>query len=417
MVVIEQLARWRLAPIRREEPGSLEELCTIVRAAHRDRQSLLPVGDGEALGASGRPLAADWLLEMRRLTGIVALVPGDLTAVVRAGTPLAELNTALAAERLVLPGAGSGAGTLGGLLASGYTGADASVLDGALSERVLGLTAVDGLGVAAKSGGRVVKNVAGYDLHRAHAGACGALGIVGEITVRLEPAPEAHAAVQLAAPRLAAVEAAWRDLRARGPELSGVRVRPVAGADGLVELTTHLAGDREAVADSEREVVALVGPHGSVSSLAGEEASTSERVGDAAWSVRLLAGPGRVFAAVERALALAAGAGASVGWEALPERGAVRLDLVRGDARTLWHAVAAESRRGLWSYRVEADADPFEDTPPAWSADPAALRLLARWKAAVDPAGILRPGSYSRERLERAAEYFEAPEPVAEVLS
>lgn len=425
MVVNEALRRLGLSPARREAPATLEELCDLVRAARREEKTILPVGQGGWLASGGRPAAADWLVEMRAFAGVVEITAGDLTAVVRAGTRLAELGASLAQEGLWLPGASAADGTLGGLLASGHTGLDAGPLEGTLSERVLGLTAVDGSGVAARSGGRVVKNVAGYDLHRAHAGAGGALGLLAEITVRLEPRPEARTAVRLEAPSLAAAEAAWRELRARGPDPSAVTVRPAVadGGDaraGPVRLTAALAGDREVVAEARASLVARLGAHGSVTAKdreeagAGESETTSPRGDGCGWSVTLGTGPSAVFAALERACDLAARVGASLAWEILPERGAVHLTLARGDAGALWQEVAECARRGLFDYRVQSEGDPVAAPPPAWSADPGALRLLARWKEAVDPGGILRPGSYSRERLEGAADYFARPAAAAE---
>ncbi len=414
---------WDLHPERWETARSVEDVRQLVRQASARRQALLPVGGGRSLGSAGRPAAADLVVDLRGLAGVVELTPGDLTVVARAGTPLPELRRALAAKHLTLPGTESGEGTLGGLLASGYTAPDAGVLDGSLSERVLGLAAVDGEGGLSWSGGRVVKNVAGYDLHRAHAGAGGALGIVTEIALRLEPRPETRAAVRVVLESLEEAREAWSWLRRSGPEPLAVRLAPAEGptapgavagaATGPVELVGYLCGDREVVGEALQALRLGWGTRGEASVMPSEESLPLESEAACGEALALAVGvrPREVFGAVDDLLRSAREARVALRWTAWPERGVVRADAL-GDGADLWKRVAEAARRGRWHYRVEneggadAEAGAAAEALPAWSAEPEALRLLARWKAAVDPQGVLRPGSYSRERLEAAAIYF-----------
>ncbi|HMN57322.1 MAG TPA: glycolate oxidase subunit GlcE [Ottowia sp.] len=134
------------------------------------------------------------LLDTRPLAGILAYEPSELVVTVGAGTRLAELHAALAAQQQALPFEppqfGS-AGTVGGMVAAGLAGpARASV--GGVREHVLGVQILSGKGELLSFGGQVMKNVAGYDVSRLMAGALGTLGIITQVSLKVLPLPPAE---------------------------------------------------------------------------------------------------------------------------------------------------------------------------------------------------------------------------------
>jgi glycolate oxidase FAD binding subunit len=162
----------------------------ILDAAERGTK-LRIVGRGTWLDAN-RPVVGADVLSTRELTGITDYVPGDLTLTARAGTTFAEIRDATAAHRqwLALDPYGSDDGTLGATLATASAGPLRTGFGGP-RDLSLGVEFVTGAGVIARGGGRVVKNVAGYDLTRLMIGAWGTLGVLTEISVRLHARPEA----------------------------------------------------------------------------------------------------------------------------------------------------------------------------------------------------------------------------------
>jgi len=174
-------------------PRDAADVAELVAGATR---SLEPVGGGTKRPI-GRPVAGD-VLDLRSLTGIVAYEAAELVLTARAATPLAEIEAALAehAQRLAfeppdfsaLLGT-SGRQTIGGVLAANLAGSR-RVTAGAARDHFLGFRAVSGRGEPFKAGGKVVKNVTGYDLPKLLAGSWGTLAVLTEVTIRVAPSPE-----------------------------------------------------------------------------------------------------------------------------------------------------------------------------------------------------------------------------------
>ena len=194
-----------------------------VRAAAANRTALRLVGRGSWLDA-GRPVRAREQLRLGELSGVVDYVPGDLTMTVRAGTTLGEIARVAGAERqwLALDPAGGDEGTVGATAATASAGPLAHGF-GLPRDNVLGLEFVDGTGAAIRGGGRVVKNVAGFDLTRLLVGSWGTLGAITEVTVRLRSLPERDQTLALALP-----DAAQRGGAALREALAAARAAPLA---------------------------------------------------------------------------------------------------------------------------------------------------------------------------------------------
>ncbi|MEP6833175.1 MAG: FAD-binding protein [Gemmatimonas sp.] len=155
------------------------------------------VANGSWLNA-GRPTAEASPLSVQGVRGIVEYVPGDLTITVRAGTPHSEIDAATFHEGqwLGLDPAGAHLGTVGATIATAAAGPLVHGI-GAVRDIVLGLEVVSGNGVITRSGGKVVKNVAGFDLVRLQTGAWGTLGIITEVSLRLRARPETDETVAI----------------------------------------------------------------------------------------------------------------------------------------------------------------------------------------------------------------------------
>jgi glycolate oxidase FAD binding subunit len=151
-------------------------------------------GAGTKQDWGGRPSTVDLIVDTTRLTGVVEHAAGDLIVVVRAGTPLAELQAKLAPAGQQLALDDPLGATVGGTVAANTSG-PRRMLYGTVRDLLIGITVVRADGVVAKAGGKVVKNVAGYDLGKLFTGSHGTLGLITECAFRLHPLPAATAVV------------------------------------------------------------------------------------------------------------------------------------------------------------------------------------------------------------------------------
>ena len=178
-------------------PTSVEELAEVLRAAHGDRLAVVPVGSGTKTSWAAPPSSCDLLLDTSSLDRIVEHVAGDLVVIAEAGVRLADLQSSLGehGQLLGLDPPEQGA-TLGGVVSANASG-PRRLAYGTVRDLLIGITVVLADGTVAKAGGKVVKNVAGYDLGKLYTGAHGSLGVVVSTTWRLHPLPPARRVVVL----------------------------------------------------------------------------------------------------------------------------------------------------------------------------------------------------------------------------
>lgn len=184
-----------------------------IRDAANAATPLRVVGGGGWLDA-GRRVSATESISIREYSGITEYVPGDLTLTARAGTTLGEIREATGAhgQWLALNPYGADEGTIGATIATGAAG-PLSTFFGRARDLVLGVEFVTGEGVVARGGGRVVKNVAGFDLTRLITGSWGTLGVVTEVTIRLHARPEADESFAIRLPDSGGADRVRRALR------------------------------------------------------------------------------------------------------------------------------------------------------------------------------------------------------------
>lgn len=178
-------------------PTSTAEVAEVMRAAAADGHTVVPRGAGTKLGWGPPPTSADVLLDLSAMDAVIDHQAGDLIVEAQAGTPLAALRAQVGeqGQRLVVDETCPGA-TVGGSVAAHASGPE-RVLVGTVRDLLIGVTVVRHDGVVARAGGRVVKNVAGYDLGKLVVGSFGTLGVVTEAIFRLHPVPAAQAWVSV----------------------------------------------------------------------------------------------------------------------------------------------------------------------------------------------------------------------------
>ncbi|MBI1220312.1 MAG: FAD-binding protein [Rhodobacteraceae bacterium] len=336
----------------------------------------------------GRPVAGE-VLETGGLSGITLYEPGALTLVAGAGTPLAEVEAALAAEGQRLPFeppdwrgllGTAGTSTLGGVVAANASG-PRRLMAGACRDSLIGVRFVDGSGTVVKNGGRVMKNVTGYDLVKLMAGSWGTLGVLTEVAFRVLPVPESAATVMLPGIGLAAAVTAMAAAVGSPFEVTGAAWSPEAAM-------LRIEGFAASVAYRAGRLSDLLAPFGAIAVEEGREAVAARwrGIGDMA---DFAGQPGDVWRLSVKP-SDAPGIIARMGAEA------VRLDWAGGliwallapgtDLRARIGAFAGHATLMRASVETRAKIAPFQPDPAPLAAITAGLR------AKFDPRGILNPG-------------------------
>ena len=379
-------------------PVDVAEACDIVRRACRDGVVLLPVGGGSQLDSGVDSTPRPVLLRSTGLCSTIEYDPANQVIAAGSGTSLAVLGEVLAEHGQWLPVRPPGGGhrTLGGLTASGSSG-PARLRYGTPRDLLLGLKFVSGTGEPIAAGGRVVKNVAGYDLTRLMTGSAGTLGFITQLTFRVSAMPECCTAVEASGSfdRCAAAAAELIQSKLEPTLVIAVPDRAELKADGNVawRLIAGFEGFRETV-DSQaagcREIVDRVGldvrprrEYQAKSGPCGEFFGLLQR------------SPFRVKAN----LPLDKVAGFVTDGEALPHEAAVLVDF--GCGRILagtesltdeaWHRFCKTSHQAAGHAVLEKaptefikQHDPFGTPDPSW-------QLMRRIKAVLDPHNVFAP--------------------------
>lgn len=254
----------------RFKPESIEQVAEVVSWAAAENTPIEILGRGSK-AALGRPMQTEYSLDLSALTGITLYEPDELVLSARAGTPMAEIEAALAEENQYLAfepadygpllngSAGDSAttGSLGGVMSCNLAG-PRRIKSGAARDHFLGLKGVSGRGEIFQAGGRVVKNVTGYDLMKLHAGAYGTLSALTDITVKVLPAPEKTRSVLLFGLDDSMAVKAMTQALGSSHEVSAAAYLPAQIAKGFE--TSHFPD-----ADKSVTVIRVEGPGPSVS--------------------------------------------------------------------------------------------------------------------------------------------------------
>ena len=239
-------------------PESTDEAAAVLRAAAEHELAVVARGAGGRLGWGAPPSRCDLLVDMSRMSSVVEHSSGDLLARVQAGARMGDVAAALGRDGQEIALDVPDGSTVGGVVASGLAG-PRRLRYGTPRDLLIGITIVRADGTVARSGGKVVKNVAGYDLGKLLAGSAGTLALITEATFRLHPLPAARVYVtaEYVSARIAcdAVAAAANSpLVASAVELS----RPAP--DGPIRIGVLLEGSSEGVAARAMRMADLLGP-------------------------------------------------------------------------------------------------------------------------------------------------------------
>lgn len=339
-------------------PATVQDVALVMAAATREGATVGIVGAGTHQGF-GYPIAPDVALSTTGISGIIDWEPEDLTITVRAGTIIDEMNGVLEEERqtAVLP-EDTGDATVGGVVAAGLSGWR-RLRYGPTRDRVIEVELVTGDGRVVHAGGRVVKNVTGYDIARLATGSFGSLGVIVSLSFKLWPQPATKANVLVDS-----VETANRAFRPQAvlEEAGGVRV--------------YLGG-------TDREVA------GETAALGGEMSDGHQWPASAIGDHRL----------VMRLPPMAMAEGITELKRTLPGANYVAAHGV-GEIRIDGSPTAPDAVRSLRAYAekrggslvVAHGPDAFRLEVDPWGTPPTTLDLQRRVKAAFDPFGVSNPG-------------------------
>ena len=251
-----------MRPSSTERPRTTDELAAVIAAANSAREAIVLWGGGTRIGVGDPPDRYDTAVDLTGLAGVVEHSPADLVCTVRAGTTLAELARALSAsgQRWPVEAPSAERATVGGTIASAAAGPSRLRYQHP-RDWILGCTAVLGDGTITHAGGRVVKNVTGYDMTRLYSGSYGTLVALTEVTLKLVALPERTATLRATFSDLRDALRVAADLRTThlpldalalvtgaaaervGDERTSVFIR-VAGTDAAVQRITSAARDR-----------------------------------------------------------------------------------------------------------------------------------------------------------------------------
>lgn len=391
-------------------PHTETDAAYVIRNAAAQGTRLSLCGGNSRVGF-GNPVEGAEAMSSRGLSGIVDYEPAEMVMTARAGTPVAEIEAALAANRQMMAFepmdhrgimGTSGEPTIGGVFAANVSGPRRFVA-GAARDSLLGIRFVNGQGQVIRAGGRVMKNVTGLDLVKLLAGSHGTLGFLTEVTFRVLPVPQSIETIVISGLDDAAAARAMASALALPVEVSGaahlpqtVKGRFVGGALPEGEATVlRLEGLAASVAVRAEKLAAVMKAFGPVSRLGQDKSVTlwreirdvhpyADGTQKPLWRVSVAPSIGHQLVA---ALRLEAGVDAFYDWqggliwmrmEADPEA-----ELLRRYIKALGGGYATLMRA---SEQVRAVTPAFEPQPDAVAA------LSARVKQKLDPAGIFSPG-------------------------
>jgi glycolate oxidase FAD binding subunit len=370
------------------EPTTFDEAAEALGAAREAGQAVRIRGAGTKCAWGTAVGDADLELRTGSLDQVVEHNVGDLTAVLEAGVPLvrAQALFASAGQMLALdPPLGAGrAATVGGVVATGDSG-PLRHRYGGVRDLVIGMTIALSDGTVARSGGKVIKNVAGYDLAKLFAGSFGTLGVILAVNVRLHPRPPAHATTLGASGDPTTLQAAARALAAAPLEMDSLDVAWHAGRGGVLARL----GGAEARARAERAAAML--REAGLEDVDVVEDDTRlwarQRAGQRSESAAIVRVSGRPSALAALLRSVESGGGTLVG------RAALGTSYVELDPA----AVARfrdELPAGCWSVLLDAPAELRGAMDPWRAQNGSSLELMRRVKRRFDPTATCNPGVF-----------------------
>ena len=389
-----------LSPQAVAEPGSYEEVAEVLRFVNVERLGVIPRGAGWRLRLGNIPSRYDIALSLTRLDKVVEHEPADLTVTCQAGLPVGQLQEQLSLSRQMIPGGRLKyyPETIGGILAGTM-----SKLPNSPRDFTIGMRIVTGEGRIVKAGGKVVKNVAGYDLCKLFIGSLGTLGVILEATFKLFPIPDVETGLELEFRSIEDIAQFTGELRRSGMLGISMYAQPFErpAFDGHPPFSAFLgavqiAGSRSAVDRSMREVQAIANSCHARADAGGNIPAQGEGTTTNALRHHPLSCSASVLASEVPTLVHA--------FEAEPPTPSLDIHPLQGIVTGTWHNVAdqaglhgrlraAAARLGgtltvrNCSPDLKRQIDVFGPPPPSFP-------LMRAVKQQFDPNNVLSPGRF-----------------------
>jgi glycolate oxidase FAD binding subunit len=389
-----------VGPMPVERPASVAELCDVVRRRAGDGTAIFPFGGGTLLDYGTPPARPGIALSTANLNQVIDFPARDMTITVQAGITLARLHEITTAERLWLPidVPNPETATLGGSIAANVSGPRRYGY-GTFRDYVIGVTLVNDRGEETKAGGRVVKNVAGYDLMKLYTGSLGTLGVMTQVTLKLRPMPEAWASCLFLCGRHRLGDA-FELLHRTATRPSAVSLRWLHQEDKTADhwaIVVIFEGNSEAVAWQQDQLRGEL----AASDLPVPEGHRGEGIGPEQSlgidSQLVFRANLRPSAAAE--FCLRATASANVVLRCIPSGAVVRGGLAQndwtiGDVQRLMRDLLDSAKTADGNLVIERCPPDWKKSLLIWGRPPADLVLQKAVKRALDPKGIFNPGRF-----------------------
>jgi glycolate oxidase FAD binding subunit len=371
------------------EPHSERDAAALLCEANQAQRAVTPRGGGTKMGWGNPPSRADVILSTTRLNRVIEHAWGDLTVTVEAGCTVGELQRTLAlhGQRLAVDVLWPERATVGGILSTNDSGA-LRLRYGGLRDLIIGCTLALADGTLAKSGGKVVKNVAGYDLSKLATGALGTLGVITRAVFRLHPLPQNARTLTILARDAAQAQKTMDAIQNSQLAHAALQVRLESGAGPQVDVL--LEGTEAGIAAQERRI----------RELAGASAVVTE--GSAGvWSAReqLWEQPGAIgkFSVLPADISKTVACIGSGSWSAVVQATGIGwLRRAAGGMKALRTTIEGKNgergggERSGGSLVIMRDAGELD----AWGTAGDTLLLMLALKQQFDPRGVLNPGRF-----------------------
>jgi glycolate oxidase FAD binding subunit len=383
-------------------PTSPEQVAECLRICSEAGAAVLPAGRMSWLESGNPPSRADVVLSLAEMNRIVEYSPADLTVTVQAGATLEQITEAAAENRQWLPldPPGGPEATIGATAACASSGPLRSAF-GTPRDYVIGMRLAHMDGSESRCGGKVVKNVAGYDMAKLYVGSFGTLAVITELTLKLRPAPERSATLAILATDLDALASTAARILAAGLAPASVVAAigldlPVDGLQpGAGVLCVRVMESRTAV-ESEIERIRAAA-QGSVAALPAKVAANVwERITNVdrerQIGIRISLPLARVAETAPTVASLIQGSVMTIDFAAGIVRCCFDSDTIRGVERVREIRSRVEANRG--TVTIERAAPEIRRLAGVWGDPGPSLEIMNAIKAAYDPRGLLSPGRF-----------------------
>ena len=386
------------------EPGSVEELSALMKLANDGGLAVSPRGGGTSTSLGNPPRELDLVVSTARMNALIEHVPGDQVVRAEAGMGFGDLQERLAGSNQMLgvdpPERGAGA-TVGGIVAANSSG-PRRYRYGTMRDLIIGITVVLPDGTVAKAGGKVVKNVAGYDLMKLFTGSLGTLGVIANANFRLHPRPEAARTVAVELGDTATAGQATQAIMHSQLVPSAVELH---WGEGPKLLTVLVEGIPPSVEAQAEEAEFLLKGFGETRTLSNEEADNlgpyappGGPAGNEEVALKIAFPPAELTGVLDSAI----GACSRRGLDAPRVTGqagigVVYVGLLGGDEDG--RVAVTEELREIWVRRggsvvVREAPVSFKRRVETWGPLGTRLELTRRLKEKFDPRGIMNPGRF-----------------------